>query len=76
MELVALNAAIEQVQSEYAFSHRRACGLVTMAVATYRYRSLRTDEPLGTKLVELARERSRASGIDGCRCYCDEAENR
>ena len=56
MELVALKAAIEQVQQEYAFSERRACRLMTMAVTTYRYRSLRTDEPLRTKLVELARE--------------------
>ena len=59
MELVALKAAIEQVQQEYAFSERRACRLMTMAVTTYRYRSLRTDEPLRTKLVELAREKPR-----------------
>jgi len=32
---------------------------MTMAVTTYRYRSLRTDEPLRTKLVELAREKPR-----------------
>lgn len=59
MELVALKAAIEQVQQEYAFSERRACRLMTMAVTTYRYRSQRTDEPLRTKLVELAREKPR-----------------
>src|SRR5580658_2015723 len=59
LELVALKAAIEQVQQEYAFSERRACRLMTMAVTTYRYRSLRTDEPLRTKLVELAREKPR-----------------
>jgi putative transposase len=59
LELVALKAAIEQVQQEYAFSQRRACRLMTMAVTTYRYRSLRTDEPLRTKLVELAREKPR-----------------
>jgi putative transposase len=47
------------VQQEYAFSERRACRLMTMAVTTYRYRSLRTDEPLRTKLVELAREKPR-----------------
>jgi len=35
LELVALKAAIEQVQQEYAFSERRACGLMTMAVTTY-----------------------------------------
>jgi hypothetical protein len=59
LELVALKAAIEQVQQEYAFSERRACRLMTMAVTTYRYRSRRTDEPLRTKLVELAREKPR-----------------
>ena len=59
MELVALKAAIEQVQQEYAFSERRACRLMTMAVTTYRYRSQRTDEPLRTRLVELAREKPR-----------------
>jgi len=47
------------VQEEYAFSERRACRLMTMAVTTYRYRSVRTDEPLRTKLVELAREKPR-----------------
>jgi transposase InsO family protein len=59
LELVALKAAIEQVQQEYAFSERRACRLMTMAVTTYRYRSQRTDEPLRTRLVELAREKPR-----------------
>ena len=59
LELVALKAAIEQVQQEYAFSERRACRGMTMAVTTYRYRSPRTDEPLRTRLVELAREKPR-----------------
>jgi putative transposase len=47
------------MQQEYAFSERRACRLMTMAVTTYRYRSLRTDEPLRTRLVELARKKPR-----------------
>src|ERR1700688_1812201 len=59
MELVALKAAVEQVRGEYAFSQRRACGLVTMAVAGYPYQSRRRDEPLRTRLVELAREKPR-----------------
>lgn len=50
---------MEQVQEKYAFSERRACRLMTLGVATYRYRSQRTDEPLRTKLVELAREKPR-----------------
>ncbi len=47
------------MQGEYAFSERRACRLMTMAVTTYCYRSVRTDEPLRTKLVKLAREKPR-----------------
>src|SRR6266571_1914757 len=59
LELVALKAAVEQVRGEYAFSQRRACGLMTMAVSSYRYQSRRSDEPLRTRLVELAREKPR-----------------
>jgi putative transposase len=54
-----LKAAIEQMKQEYAFSERRACRLMMLAVTTYRYRSQRSDEPLRTKLVELAREKPR-----------------
>lgn len=59
MELVALKAAIEQMQKEYAFSERRACGLVMVAVSTYRYETRRSDEPLRTRVVQLAREKPR-----------------
>ena len=51
-----MKAAVEHVRQEYAFSERRACGLMMLAVTTYRYRSVRSDEPLRTTLVELARE--------------------
>ncbi len=47
------------MRREYAFSQRRACGLMTMAVSSYRYQSRRCDEPLRTRLVELAREKPR-----------------
>ena len=47
------------MKQDYAFSERRACRLMMVAVTTYRYRSQRTDEPLRTKLVELAREKPR-----------------
>jgi putative transposase len=59
VELVALKAAIEQMKKEYAFSERRACGLVMVAVSTYRYETRRSDEPLRTRLVQLAREKPR-----------------
>ena len=47
------------MKQEYAFSERRACGLLTMAVSSYRYETKRTDEPLRARLVELAREKPR-----------------
>jgi hypothetical protein len=48
-----------QKRQDYAFSERRACGLMTMAVSSYRYETRRSDEPLRTRLVELAREKPR-----------------
>jgi putative transposase len=45
------------VRAEYAFSERRACGVMTVAVSSYRYESRHSDEPLRTRLVELAREK-------------------
>ena len=47
------------MRQDYAFSERRACGLMTMAVSSYRYPTRRNDEPLRTRLVELAREKPR-----------------
>jgi putative transposase len=54
-----LKAAVGQIREEYAFSQRRACGLLTVAVSNYRYQSQRSDEPLRTRLVELARQKPR-----------------
>lgn len=54
-----MKAAIGQMKHEHAFSERRACGLVMLAVSTYRYETRRSDEPLRTKLVQLAREKPR-----------------
>ena len=54
-----MKAAIGQMQEEYAFSERRACALMLVAVGTYRYLSRRSDEPLRSRLVELAREKPR-----------------
>ena len=47
------------MRAEYAFSERRACRLMTMAVSSHRYETKRTDEPLRTRLVELAGEKPR-----------------
>jgi len=59
MELAVLKAAVGQMCEEYAFSQRRACGLLTVAVSSYRYQSSRRDEGLRARLVELAREKPR-----------------
>jgi len=54
-----LKSAIGQIREQYAFSERRACGLLMLAVSSYRYQARRCDEPLRTRLVELAREKPR-----------------
>jgi putative transposase len=59
VELAELKATVGQMREKYAFSERRACRVMRMAVTTYRYRTQRTDEPLRTKLVELARSKPR-----------------
>jgi len=59
VELAVLKASVERVREKYAFSERRACNVMTMAVSSYRYQSRRNDEPLRTRLVELAREKLR-----------------
>ena len=57
MELVDQRADADWLRSEYAASQRRVCGLMGMAVASYRYQTTRSDEPLRTQLVELARSK-------------------
>lgn len=54
-----MKAAIGQMRGEYAFTERRACAVMLLSAGTYRYQSRRSDEPLRTRLVELAREKPR-----------------
>ncbi len=54
-----MKAAVEQLKQEFAFSERRACGILQVPVSTFRYRSPRCDATLRDKLVELAREKPR-----------------
>ena len=54
-----MKAAVEHLRETYAFSQRRACRLLELAVSTFRYRSTRHDAGLREHLVELARERPR-----------------
>jgi len=59
MELVDRRADASWLRSQYAASERRVCGLMGIAVASYHYRTTRSDEPLRTQLVALAREKPR-----------------
>jgi len=59
MELVNQRSDASWLRIEYAASERRVCGLMTMAVSSYRYQATRCDEELRTRLVELAREKPR-----------------
>jgi putative transposase len=59
MELVDQRSDADWLRVTYAVSERRVCGLMGMAVSSYRYRTERSDEPLRTRLVELAREKPR-----------------
>lgn len=54
-----MKAAVEQLQQQYAFSQRRACGLLMVAVSSCRYQPRNSDEDLRMRLVELAREKPR-----------------
>ena len=59
MELVDRRSDASWLRAWYAASERRVCGLLGMAASSYRYGTTRSDEPLRTQLVELAREKPR-----------------
>jgi len=54
-----MKASVEHLRTTFAFSQRRACQLIGLAVSTFRYRAIADDTALRTRLVELARERPR-----------------
>ena len=47
------------LRMQYGASERRVCGLLSIAVSSYRYQSRRSDESLREKLVRLGREKPR-----------------
>ena len=47
------------MREQYAVSERRVCGLLSMAVSSYRYQSKQNDDELRDRLVQLAREKPR-----------------
>lgn len=59
MGLVDQRSDVIWLREQYAASERRVCGLMGIAMSSYRYRTKRSDEPLRTRLVELAREKPR-----------------
>ena len=54
-----MKASVEHLRTTFAFSERRACRLIGLAVSTFRYRAIADDTALRTRLIELARERPR-----------------
>jgi putative transposase len=57
--LAEMKASVGHLRSAFRLSERRACHLVGLAVSSYRYRSIRSDDGLREKLRELARQRTR-----------------
>jgi putative transposase len=47
------------LREQYAVSERRVCGLLSMAVSSYRYQSGQSDDELRQRLMQLAREKPR-----------------
>ena len=55
MEFVGRREEVRWLGEHYPTSQRRACGLMQIAVSSFRYYSMRSDEALRVRLVELAR---------------------
>jgi putative transposase len=54
-----MKASVEQVREQFAFSQRRACGLLLVPVSSFRYQPRQNDAHLRKRLIELAREKPR-----------------
>jgi putative transposase len=59
MELVDRRTDGGWLGEQYGASQRRVCGLMAIAVSSYRYCTRRSDESLRERLVRLAREKPR-----------------
>ena len=59
MGLVNLREEVCWLRENYAASQQRVCGLMEIAVSSFRYRTTRSDEALRARLVELARKKPR-----------------
>lgn len=56
---MSLRQEVSWLRENYQASQQRICGLMQIAVSSYRYRSTRSDEALRERLVELARKKPR-----------------
>ena len=54
-----LREEVRWLGEQYPVSQQRLCGLMQIAVSSYRYRSTRSDAALRERLVELARKKPR-----------------
>ena len=59
MGLVSLRREVRWLRENYQASQQRICGLMQIAVSSFRYRSTRSDDELRERLVELARKKPR-----------------
>jgi len=59
MGLVELRKEVSWLRGNYPASQQRICGLMQIAVSSFRYRSTRSDEELRERLIELARKKPR-----------------
>lgn len=54
-----LREEVRWLRENYPASQQRVCGLLRIAVSSFRYRTMRSDESLRERLVELARKKPR-----------------
>jgi putative transposase len=59
MGLVDLREQVRWLRENHQASQQRVCGLMQIAVSSFRYRSTRSDVALRERLVELARKKPR-----------------
>lgn len=52
-----MKAAVEQIRNQFAFSERRACRLMGLAVNTFRYQKTERNAALREQLIAIAREK-------------------
>jgi len=54
-----MKASVEHIREKFAFTERRACGLLLVPVSSYRYQPRQSNDALRERLIALAREKPR-----------------